>query len=204
MKLLFSELYKYALFNGIVLQDLSVMVKVPKRDDRKVKTPFTSSEIESLKVSDDDFAKYAYIMIYTGFRASEFISIKREDISEDYVITGGMKTQAGKDRLVPCNEKIIPLVQEFLNGTSEYLVHTPDGKPMNYNQFVYRFKSAMERHNMQHTPHDTRHTFITLLSNAEANKVSIERLSGHASKGVTDSVYTHKDLEQLKKAINLI
>ena len=62
----------------------------------------------------------------------------------------------------------------------------------------------MKQYGMEHTPHDTRHTFVTLLSNADANKVSIERLTGHASKGITDSVYTHKDLEQLRNAIDLI
>ncbi|MGN1412403.1 MAG: tyrosine-type recombinase/integrase [Oscillospiraceae bacterium] len=204
MKLLFSELYKYALFKDYTKKDVSALVKIPKLDDRKEKIPFTLDEIEFLKNSNDDFAKYVYIMIYTGFRASEFIAIKREDISEDFVITGGIKSNAGKNRKVPCNDKIIPLIEEFLNSEHSYLIHNKDGSPMNYNQFIYRFKSAMDRYNMEHTPHDTRHTFVTLLSNAEANKVSIQRLTGHASKDVTDTIYTHKSIDELRKAINLI
>lgn len=204
IKLIFSELYKYALFNDIVEKDISVLVKIPKNDDKKEKVPFTLDEIELLKSSLDEFGQYIYIMIYTGFRASEFISIKREDISSDYIITGGMKSKAGKDRKVPCNEKIIPLLEDILSDGREYLVPNEDGSQMNYNQFIYRFKCTMKLYNMNHTPHDTRHTFVTLLSNADANKVSIERLTGHASKGVTDTVYTHKDIEQLRKAINLI
>ncbi len=204
LKLTFCELYKYAIFHEIVNKDISAMVKVPKIDDKKEKVPFSLDEIETLKYALDEFGQYIYIMIYTGFRASEFISIKRTDISEDYVITGGMKSKAGKGRKVPCNKKIIPLIEDILSDGREYLVINEDGSPMNYNQFIYKFKRAMKIYGMEHTPHDTRHTFVTLLSNADANKVSIERLTGHASKGVTDTVYTHKDIEQLKKAIDLI
>lgn len=57
---------------------------------------------------------------------------------------------------------------------------------------------------MNHLPHDARHTFATLLDNAGANKVTIKRLIGHASKDLVDRVYTHKNLEELRKAIALI
>lgn len=200
MKTLFSEIYKYAIFHEITNKDISIMVKVPILDDKKEKVPFSVEEIETLLHSNQPFAKLVYIMIYTGFRASEFISIKREDISIDYIITGGMKSNAGKNRKVPCNKKIIPIIDNLLSDGRTYLV----GYEMNYNQFIYKFKKCMESLGMEHTPHDTRHTFVTMLSNADANKVSIQRLTGHASKGVTDSVYTHKDLEQLRKAIELI
>lgn len=204
IKLLFGEMYKYAIFNDITEKNIATMLKLPKLDDRKEKVPFTSAEIEVFKHALDEFGQYIYIMIYTGFRASEFISIKREDVSSDYVITGGIKSKAGKNRKVPCNRKIIPLIDEIFSDGREYLVTNQDGSPMKYNQFIYRFKNTMKQYGMEHTPHDTRHTFVTLLSNADANKVSIERLTGHASKGITDSVYTHKDLEQLRNAIDLI
>jgi integrase len=200
MKLLFGELYRYAVFKDIVRKDLSIWVKAPKQDDRKEKVPFTLEEIETLRSSSDEFAKLVYVMIYTGFRASEFIAIRRQDISNDYVITGGIKSSAGKDRRVPCNSKIIPVIDELFSDGRDYLV----GCRMSYNQFIYRFKKTMQALGMSHTPHDTRHTFVTLLSNADANKVSIQRLVGHASQGVTDSVYTHKNIEQLKKAIEMI
>lgn len=57
---------------------------------------------------------------------------------------------------------------------------------------------------MKHETHDCRHTFATLMDNAGANKVSIKRIMGHASSDITDRVYTHKDIEELRKAIDLI
>ena len=57
---------------------------------------------------------------------------------------------------------------------------------------------------MNHMPHDCRHTFATLLNNAEANATSIKKLIGHSSFITTEKIYTHKDKEELRKAIDLI
>lgn len=58
--------------------------------------------------------------------------------------------------------------------------------------------------NMNHTPHEPRHTFITELDNLGANKTSIKRLAGDKRGDVTEKVYTHKDIEQLRKAVELL
>ena len=44
-----------------------------------------------------------------------------------------------------------------------------------------------------------------MLDNAGANHISIKRLMGHSSgNDITDKIYTHKDIEQLRKAIEMI
>ncbi|WP_162920228.1 LexA family protein [Clostridium fermenticellae] len=58
--------------------------------------------------------------------------------------------------------------------------------------------------NMKHKPHDCRHTFATLMNNADANPTSIKKLIGHNSFTTTEKIYTHKDIEELRKAIELI
>lgn len=43
------------------------------------------------------------------------------------------------------------------------------------------------------------------MDNADANSTSLKRIVGHSSgRDVTSDVYTHKDVEQLRKAIELI
>ena len=59
-------------------------------------------------------------------------------------------------------------------------------------------------HGQNHTPHDTRHTVATLLDNAGANENAKRRILGHAGGDVTDRVYTHKSLRQLRKCIELL
>ena len=62
---------------------------------------------------------------------------------------------------------------------------------------------TMDSLKMAHTPHDTRHTFITLMDEAEVNPNIIKKIVGHASKDITDR-YTHKNLQQMLEAVNKI
>ena len=55
-----------------------------------------------------------------------------------------------------------------------------------------------------HTLHDTRHTFATLLSNVDVNPASIKKLVGHRHYLTTEKIYTHKSIEELRKAIEKI
>lgn len=111
---------------------------------------------------------------------------------------GGSKTEAGKNRLVPIHSRIFPLIQSKYNKDNEYL------RGGGYDKLYRDFCSAMQSLDMQHIPHETRHTLITVLDDEGANKTSIKRIVGHASRDVTSKVYTHKDIEQLRKAIELI
>ncbi len=58
--------------------------------------------------------------------------------------------------------------------------------------------------NAKHSTHDCRHTCATLMDNAEVNFNAKRRILGHSDGDVTDTVYTHKNLKQLRKAINKI
>ena len=42
------------------------------------------------------------------------------------------------------------------------------------------------------------------MNNADANRTSIKKIIGHSSYETTEKIYTHKDIEELRKAINLI
>ena len=62
----------------------------------------------------------------------------------------------------------------------------------------------MESLGFSHTIHDCRHTFATLLNNADANPTSIKSIIGHSNFETTEKIYTHKDIEELKKAVDKI
>lgn len=62
----------------------------------------------------------------------------------------------------------------------------------------------MKKINTKHTTHDCRHTCATLMDNTEVNENAKRKILGHVTGDVTDTVYTHKNLKQLRKAINKI
>jgi len=62
----------------------------------------------------------------------------------------------------------------------------------------------MVKADMNHTPHECRHTFRSRLDSMSANKVCIDKIMGHKSQDVGERIYTHKVLQELKEAIELI
>ncbi|MDE5698019.1 MAG: site-specific integrase [Lachnospiraceae bacterium] len=95
--------------------------------------------------------------------------LKTTDIDLDAgTMKDGMKTAAGKNRIVPIHSLIKPLienrVQEAAALHSKYLFNDMNGQQgthMTYDKYRNRFKKIMDRLNMHHSPHETRHTFTT-------------------------------------------
>lgn len=56
----------------------------------------------------------------------------------------------------------------------------------------------------EHTPHDCRHTFNTLLDGAGVERMARYKLMGHKGQDINENVYTHKDLGQLREAVEAI
>lgn len=207
-KTLYNQLFKYAMQNDIVSKDYSSYVDIGKNDTESSRTPFTKKEIKRLfeVESHIEYVDTIIIMIYTGFRIGELLKIKNSDIDlENKIIRGGIKTDAGKNRIVPISNKILNLVAKRKAQGYEYFVVNSQKEKMKYdNYYKEKFIPIMEQLGMSHKPHDTRHTFATLMNNADANPTSIKKLIGHSSYETTEKIYTHKDIEELRKAIELI
>lgn len=201
-------MYKYALENDIVTKDYSKFVDLGKNTDKSTRKPFTDEEIKLLwdNLGRMDFIDTVLIMIYTGMRPGEVITIENENINlEGRHFTGGIKTEAGIDRVIPINKRIHSLIENRMNKDNKFFIVNHENKQMSYyNYYEEKWKPIMEQLELTHKPHDCRHTFATLMDNAGANKLSIKRIMGHASTDITDKVYTHKDIDQLIKAIDLL
>lgn len=117
---------------------------------------------------------------------------------------GGTKTAAGKNRLVPIHSKIQSIVQKRVEQSKSGYLFEYNGKKLNQTQYRALWAEIMGKLEMRHTPHECRHTFRSRLDSAGANKVCIDRIMGHKSKGTGERVYTHKNIEELKMNIELI
>ena len=62
----------------------------------------------------------------------------------------------------------------------------------------------MKQLGIDKTPHECRHTFRSRLDSAGANKVCIDLMMGHKSKEVGERIYTHKTIQELKDAMEMI
>lgn len=198
IKNLWGHLDKFALELDIITKccsDLLTSAPIPET----TKQIFTDQEVNRLWENQKlPWADSVLFFLYTGFRISEMLSLRTENVDlKEQTITGGTKTAAGKNRIVPIHSKIQRIVQQrFEQSKSGYLFEY-NGKRMNETQYRTFWAALMETLDMNHTPHECRHTFRSRLDSAGANKVCIDRIMGHKSKGTGERVYTHKDIDTM-------
>lgn len=205
IKLLFIQIFKYAMENDIVSKDYSKYVKIKDTNDKKTKTEFSQEEIDILwNNTDRYYVRLILILIYTGFRISELLEMKTENVHIDKkYMQGGKKTKAGKNRIVPIHRRIMPFVEELYNADNIYLIN--GNEALSYFSFVHYFRKTLTELNIAaHTPHETRHTTASQLNRTGANPVTIKKILGHSNQDLTNDVYVHKTLEELSNTINLI
>jgi len=205
---LFRSVCKYAMQYDFIKKDYSEFIGITKDDDDQPGVPFTNEEVQKLwNNKEKPFVDSVLILIYSGWRISELLTLELDNIDiQQKTFKGGIKTTAGKNRIVPIHSKIYGMVStRYENNCGSFIC---DDKPIINPHIYYKYFNealTIAGINSIHTPHDCRHTFATMLDNAGANTTSTKRLLGHSSGGdVTEKVYTHKDIEQLRKAIELI
>lgn len=206
IKNLFGHLDRFAMELDIIQKMYSTLTTCDPVPETK-KIPFTDQEIDLLwQHQNEPWVDVILIMLYSGWRIQEIFTLRNENIDlEAQTMKGGIKTRNGKERIVPIHSKILEMVKRRYDPDQEYFIHYDNGKPMH--DYIFRdnyFKPILEALGMQHTPHETRHTFRSRLDSAGANKRCIDLMMGHKSKDVGERVYTHKTLEELKQAIELI
>ena len=204
IKNLFGHLDRFALELDLVSRcysNLTTSAPIPETS----KMPFSDDEIKRLwEMQDNEWVDSVLVFLYTGFRISELLDIRIENVDlEAGTIKGGTKTKAGKDRLVPAHSCIACFIQKRVSEGGEYLF-THNGKRVSTRQYYAFWNAIMDKAGMSHTPHDCRHTFRSKLDSAGANKVCIDLIMGHKSKDVGERVYTHKTVQELKNAIELL
>lgn len=223
IKAVYRIVFTYCLENDIIHRDYSAFVKINAPGDtaENIHRPFSEDEISLLwdnldkkvVLSPGRFdetivypADSVLILIYTGMRPSELLSIRCDDINiEERYMVGGSKTEAGKNRVIPLHEDIVPLIKKRLDSGNEYLITYKTGRPATLSQYrKYMFDPIMKELKMDHLPHDGRHTFATFAERYDVKRLSIKLIMGHASKDITEKVYTHKERSELVQDVNKI
>ncbi len=208
VKVLAGLIYKYALADDIVDRNYAEMVELPA-EKKKEQEIFTDLEIKKLEdaVGKVEWVDVILIFIYTGMRISELFELTKFNVDiKNMIITGGIKTDAGKDRIIPIHPKIQEHVKKWYAVPGSYLISNSKGNKMDVGNFRNRmYYPALENVGIRKlNPHKARHTFATLLNKAGVDKVYIQQLIGHSDYAVTANIYTHPDAEELRSAIERI
>lgn len=211
MKSLYNLMYKYCLKYDIVEKDYAALCDSVKRGTPTIKrVPFSDKEIQALWDNINfPFVDMVLIGIYSGWRPQELAVLKINDVNlEAWTFFGGLKTDAGRNRCVPIHPAIRELVKrnydKAIAMSSEYLFNDENGQQstyLTYDKYRGRFSKINNKLGMQHKPHDTRHTFITKAKKANMNEYILKLIVGHTVEDITERVYTHRTMQQLKEEI---
>lgn len=210
IKNLLTHMDAFAYDQDIIRKCYSANLSIGDAEEMKSASVYSSKEIELLwKHQGEPYIDETLFQLYTGMRVSEMLLMKCENVDlEAGIMTGGMKTRAGKNRIIPIHDKLRPIVERHLSART-YLFDYMNGKrddQLNNVKTVYtkKFGETMTALGMKHRTHDCRHTFRSKLDSAGANKVCIDLIMGHSTGGTGEKIYTHKTVEELKTALSLL
>lgn len=198
-------MYEYAIRYDIVEKDVTQHIDMQwTSKEEEAHYPFTQHEIDvlwdNLSVPDVDIA---LILIYTGMRPAELLCMENANIHwEERYMVGGLKTDAGRNRVIPIHERIAPLIKARMNDTT-YLIHNNKGNKFGFSTFNgYYWKTMVKALGLKHKPYDCRHTCATLMNKYGVSDYHRKLILGHKVDDITYDVYTHTEPKELVESIN--
>lgn len=204
IKNLFTTLDAYAYDQDIINKCYSANLTTSSTE-AKSRVLFTKDEIKDIEehIGEPLYAETMF-MLYTGCRVSEMLTVKSADIDlKNRTMVLGVKTEAGKNRIIPIHKKLVPIITERIGA--EYLFDHPRSKTAKKPETALKTKFLTKwGEQFNHNTHDCRHTFRTELDKKEANKVCIDLIMGHKTSDVGERVYTHKTVQDLINTIDLL
>jgi integrase len=204
---LISLLLKYADKIELATTNYASLLSIGRNRPVRPHHTFSRQKINRLWASVDcPGVDTVLILLYTGMRVGEMLQLQKSDVHlrQQYIRITRSKTAAGI-RIIPIRHRIAPLIDARMKSPGDALICDETGRPYNYGRYCTVWRTVMHRIRADgHTTHDCRHTVATLLDNSGANETAKRRILGHAGGDVTERVYTHKNLRQLRKCIELL
>lgn len=225
IKTLFNQMLDYAVEYELVDRNYSRTFNLDDDVIKEIKTvqqehiSFTDEEMELLWSHVDDKAYVDIILIqcYSGWRPQELGLIELDSVDlNNWIFKGGIKTEAGKDRIVPIHSKIRDLVKRKYNEAktmgSIYLLNDMNpnarkkSKALSYSRYNEAFSMIRDELNLnpKHRPHDGRKHFVTMAKKYGVDEYAIKYIVGHKISDITEKVYTQRELSWLKEEIEKI
>ena len=226
IKSLFNMMLDYALEYELVDRNYSRTFNLTEETVKEIQSvkkehiAFTDEEMDLLwaNISSKQGIDIMLIQCYSGWRPQELGLLELKDVDlENWTFRGGMKTDAGENRVVPIHSRILDLVlrkyQEAEALGSPYLLNWTD--PNNRNKknlkLTYaRYQKAFERIrdelklNPNHRPHDGRTHFVTMAKRYGVDEYAIKYMVGHKISDITEKVYTRREFAWLREEIEKI
>lgn len=204
IKNLLSHFYKIALQDDFCDRNKASYIILPElnTEEREI---FSDSDIQALwtdyQTSHSIITAHMLIMLYTGMRPGEILTVKKcnIDVINQY-LTGGIKTKKSRNRKIILPDKILPLVKHLLDtDTSSELLTTYIRDNDFYDDWVKKRSELMLNEKL--VPYCCRHTYITRLTSLKISPAMLQELAGHEDYDTTLN-YTHLSVSERLAEVN--
>ncbi|MCY0860700.1 MAG: tyrosine-type recombinase/integrase [Sulfolobaceae archaeon] len=178
------------------LKWLNVNVKPPiPKVRRKEVRALNEDEIEKILSSCSRTKDKLLIrlLLDTGLRASELLSVTIKDIDISNNMIRVRNTKNGEERVVFFTDETKQLLKKYIRNKNPYdkLFN------MSYDALYRKIKRIGKKVGIDLRPHILRHTFATISLKKGMNLITLQKLLGHKDIKTTQ-IYTHLILEDMR------
>lgn len=207
-----------------LMQDISAGLKAPavRRKHEKKVVPEDNIMLLLQALAHTKWYLVFRLLVINGIRISEALGLKWSCVDfgkgaikildaanvQHRTLNGGTKTDAS-EREIPLDAETLALLREHRDRQKRQptpiqgqglVFRTDDGRLLHYGSLNRSLSRALKKAGYErYTPHEFRHTFVTLLKNAGLKDKVVQDASGHAC-AQSSQPYTHS----LKKGLNLL
>jgi integrase len=202
-----------------------ILKKINMARDHKDINPFSLDQFDSLLSEVDQHYKLFFVTAFnTGARLGELCALKWSDVNlvdnkisisktaKDQNIRESTKTYLKRE--VDISHELLSVLIElkrtdkkicFKLGIEQKMVFHRKGKLLSQQTLLRKLKKACDKLGIgNHTIHDIRHTFASLLLSRGANVVYVSKMLGHSSPKITLDRYSHYMPSENEGMINLL
>ncbi len=221
VKFLYSKLCQWMMQRDLITKNYAAFLVVQKTEHRKIST-FTAEEVAKIQAlangdSEDravQTAMLTMIFLFTGMRISELFTLSVSSIHLEAPVPylqGGVKTEAGKNRVIPIHRRILPFFQFFCDRAEGDLMVSgfcgnkrPDGwRSRDYAKMLESLGISYR------VPHNTRKTMATNAAQAGVDQIALAKLMGWTDIDVgtkyyiaPEAAYLAAELDKLDRSGN--
>lgn len=214
MKCTAGLLWHYAYDRELIDRDITQNLYIGKGTTVK-REPITEKELKVIRaaIGKEQYADYVYAHCYLGFRPGEFLALKKSDLRKEggqLILTGGSKTDAGRDRSVPVPPPIADIIQLRADQLGTDLLFPRAVYRKNefvcwqamshdyYNKHI--FKPLMKKLGIAEgkVPYCARHTYANKLKKAKGDTMAKAAMMGHTDYAFTQLAYQSVEPSDLK------
>ena len=212
-------IFAYALRSRVLTFDPTNGITLPKTPPKAHREALTRAQVEAIKNTPHEMQLPTLLMLYAGLREGECIALTWSDIDFEHkrITVNKSYNQKSKQIKTPKTDagtRTVPLLKVL----EPYLLDAPKESMLvcthNGNKIKGAYTGAVWAHEMQKyqkllgfefLSHSCRHTFATMLYEANVDEMTAAKIFGHADTGLMRETYTHlREEQELRSKLAMI